>query len=84
MAVRAAAEAAGEESSVTDLSRRQLINSSIALGAAASLAPLAATQPAFAANKVLSSDWEKVSINSFLTPSGLGTAEGSREKRAGL
>lgn len=85
MAVRAAA-AAGEESSVTDLSRRQLINSSIALGAAASLAPLAATQPAFAANKVLSSDWEKVSTNSLFTrlfSSGSGTAEGRRKGRAG-
>jgi hypothetical protein len=59
VAVRA--QAAAEESGAVELSRRQLISSSIALSAAASLSPLAATQPAFAANKVLSSDWEKVS-----------------------
>lgn len=52
-------QAAAEESGAAELSRRQLINSSIALGAAASLLPLAAPQPALA-NKVLSADWEKV------------------------
>lgn len=59
MSVRAQASA-GQESAA-ELSRRQLLNSSIALGAAASLAPLAGPQAALAKNTVLSSDWEKVS-----------------------
>lgn len=61
VAVRA--QAAAEESGAVELSRRQLISSSIALSAAASLVPLAAPQPALA-NKVLSGDWEKVSGDS--------------------
>lgn len=36
------------------------MRSGMALGAAASLLPLAAPQAASAANKVLSADWEKV------------------------
>jgi hypothetical protein len=59
VAVRA--QAAAEESGAVELSRRQLISSSIALSAAASLVPLAAPQPALA-NKVLSGDWEKVDL----------------------
>lgn len=56
------AQAAGQESagsSLPELSRRQLLSSSVALGAASSLLPLAAPGAA-QANRVLSSDWEQV------------------------
>jgi hypothetical protein len=64
------AQAAEQGSSAAELSRRQLINSSIALGAAAGFAPLAVPQAAMANNKVLSADWEKVSVVPL--PPGMG------------
>jgi hypothetical protein len=60
--VRAEAEQQQQQHAAADaaeVSRRQLLGGSVALGAAAGLLPLA-TPGAAHANKVLSSDWEQV------------------------
>lgn len=59
MAVRAQA---GGDDAALELSRRQLLGGSLAMGAAANLLPLAAPGAASAANRVLSSDWEQVDL----------------------